>query len=348
MSNSLGALALRGLVWLAPDRRVPTDRNEVRIFECRAQPGMRAALRRSVAGLQTRRRHSFMWPERGGEIEASVGRAKRVARAGAPSETTASDGRAFGPRSVLRVMDILEAIANDPEGVTLARISAQLELPKTSVFSLLRALEGGDYVENSNGRYALGPEALRLGATLNQSRSFPKCMRPILEWLAKDTEETVLLGVLTEEGDEVSYLDIIESEKPLRFSVRPGNRRPLYCSAAGKVMLAFLPAAIQEQYLARTTFVRFTSATPSKSDMRGLLPLIRDRSVDFDVDSMIDGATGIASPGFDAAGRVACSVTIAGPTTRMRKIRKRVEQLAVKAGEQMSRILGYRGAYPPS
>lgn len=253
----------------------------------------------------------------------------------------------FGPRSALRVMDILQALASEPKGLTLAALSDQLRLPKTSVFSLLRALEGGRYVQGDDGRYTLGDQALKLGASLGQARSFPKSARPVLEWLAAETGETILLGALSEEGHEISYVDVIESDKPLRFAVRIGNRRPLYCTAAGKALLAFLPKSFQTKYLAQTKFVKFTSDTSSKEELVALFPQIRRRSVVVDANGIIDGATGIASPCFDEAGCVSCAVTIAGPTTRMIPARKRLEKLALKGAEQISQILGYRSAYPP-
>jgi IclR family transcriptional regulator, KDG regulon repressor len=263
------------------------------------------------------------------------------------SDESASE-RAFGPRSALRVMDILLALAAEPEGLTLAKLSERLKLPKTSVFSLLRALEGGSYVRGQNGHYALGDQAFRLGANLGQVRPFPKSARPVLEWLARETDETILLGVLSEEGHEISYVDVIESEKPLRFAVRIGNRRPLYCTAAGKAMLAFLPKNVQTAYLAQTKFVKFTFDTSSKEELAAMFPEIRRRGVVVDANGIIDGATGIASPCFDVAGIVSCSVTIAGPTGRMLETRERIEQLTLKAAEQISQILGYRGPYPPA
>lgn len=259
-----------------------------------------------------------------------------------------SPERAEGPRSALRVMDILQALAMQPEGLTLAKISDRLKLPKTSAFSLLRALEGGGYVRGHNGHYTLGNQAFRLGASLGQAQPFPKSVQPVLDWLARETEETVLLGVRSEEGHEISYVDVIESEKPLRFTVRVGNRRPLYCTAAGKAMLAFLPKAFQAKYLAQTKFVKFTYDTSSKEELVAQFPEIRRRGVVVDANGIIDGATGVASPCFDEAGVVSCSVTIAGPTARILAMRERVEQLAVKAAEQISQILGYRGPYPPA
>jgi IclR family transcriptional regulator, KDG regulon repressor len=268
-------------------------------------------------------------------------------RSGQPADDANGGEQAFGPRSALRVMDILHAVAAEPEGLSLAKLSERLKLPKTSVFSLLKALEGGGYLRNHDGRYTIGDQALKLGASLGQARSFPKCARPVLEWLARETEETILLGVLSEEGHEISYVDVIESEKPLRFAVRVGNRRPLYCTAAGKAMLAFSPTSFQAKYLAQTKFVKFTYDTSTKDELVGMFPEIRHRGVIVDANGIIDGATGIASPCFDEAGLVTCSITIAGPTARMLETRERIEQLALKGAEQLSEILGYRGLYPP-
>src|SRR3954469_5936154 len=251
--------------------------------------------------------------------------------------------RGGGPRSALRVMDILQALASEPNGVTLAALSDQLRVPKTSVFSLLRALEGGRYVQADDGRYTLGGQALKLGASLGQARALPKSARPVLEWLAAETGETVLLGILSEEGHEISYVDVIESDKTLRFAVRIGNRRPLYCTAAGKALLAFLPNSLQMKYLTQTKFVKFTPDTSSKDELIALFPQIRHRGVVVDANGIIDGATGIASPCFDQAGRVSCAVTIAGPTTRIVPARKHLEKLALKAAEQISQSLGFRG-----
>ena len=263
------------------------------------------------------------------------------------SEEANGAERGFGPRSVLRVMDILQALAIQPKGLTLAKLSSELQLPKTSVFSLLRALEGGGYVRGDDGRYMLGDQALKLGASLGHAREFPRSARPVLEWLAAETGETILLGVLSEEGHEISYVDVIESEKPLRFAVRIGNRRPLYCTAAGKALLAFLPKSFQTRYLTQTKFVKFTPDTSSKDELVALFPEIRRRGVIIDANGIIDGATGIASPCFDDAGRASCAVAIAGPTARMIPSRKGLEKLTLKAAEQISQILGYRSPCPP-
>jgi DNA-binding IclR family transcriptional regulator len=59
------------------------------------------------------------------------------------------------------------------------------------------------------------------------------------------------------------------------------------------------------------------------------------------------GAAGIASPVFGADGRVFAAVSAAGPAERMLAARLEVEREVFRAGEQISRIVGYVGPYPP-
>ncbi len=251
-----------------------------------------------------------------------------------------------GPRSVLRVLEIIQTIANNPNGMSLTELSATLGLPKTSTFSLLKALQAGAYVTLSANKYMLGLEAVNLGLSLNQPRSFTSHVRPIVEWLARETSETILLAVRTEDGNEISYADVIESEAPLRFAVRTGNRRPFYSAAAGIAVLAFLPPEFQQHYLSKTAFIKFTSHTLEKQQLAALLPDVRRSGVVLDANGMIEGAAAIASPAFNNAGRIACAIAIAGPTARMISDQRRLEKLATKGGQRISRLLGYSGKYP--
>lgn len=259
-----------------------------------------------------------------------------------------SEERQAGPRSVLRVMNVLGTLASSAEGKTLASLSDELRLPKTSLFSLLKALEAGGYVRNAAGRYLLGAQALKLGANLSQASAFPRCARPTLEWLASETEETIMLGILAEGRHEVTYVDVIESEKLLRFAVRIGNRRPLYCTAAGNVLLAFMREDERQTYLDTNPFVRFTPMTCDRDQLLERIAEVRRTGTAFDIDGLIDGASGIAGAVFDESGHIRCTVSIAGPTVRLKDHAGELTRLVAAAAEELSRILNYRGPYPPS
>lgn len=255
-----------------------------------------------------------------------------------------------GPRAILRVPEVLMAISDKRGGSTLAELSQQLKLPKTSLHRLLHTLEHGGFLVRQSGLYTPGPESFRLARLIAQAmptQDFPACARPVLEWLAHETGETVTLNALSDRGTETIYVDVIESEAPLRFTVRVGNRRPLFSVAAGKVILAFLPPGQQQRYLEQTEFLRFTSETTDKDDMPAVLRAAHERAVVFDRNGIVDGASGIASPVFGRDGAVFCAVAVAGPTDRVEAHRERLERLVLDAGERISRIVGFSAEYPP-
>lgn len=255
-----------------------------------------------------------------------------------------------GPRAVLRVPEVLMALAIRGGGASLTELSQQLGLPKTSLHRLLRTLEQGGYLAHQGSVYVLASESFRLAALVGQARrpvEFPACARPVVEWLARETGETVTLNILSEQENEIIYVDVIESDSPLRFTVRIGNRRPLFCVAAGKAMLAFSAEEKQIRYIERTEFLAFTPETTRKEEMPAILREARGRGIAFDRNGIVEGASALASPAFDREGEVFCAIAVAGPTERIETRRARIEPLVREAGERISRILGYGGVYPP-
>lgn len=306
----------------------------------------RAVRRGRVLRGQWRRRPP--WPNNRTGRAARGGRRRVAGKDATRDEAEREDA---GPRAILRVPEVLMAIAGKRGGSSLAELSQELKVPKTSLHRLLNTLEHGGYLIRQGGLFIPGPESFRLARLIGQAApaaDFPACARPVLERLAQETGETVMLCALSERGAESIYVDVIESEAPLRFTVRVGNRRPLFSVAAGKAMLAFLPAADQARYLEQTDFLQFTADTSRKADMPALLAQARAAAVVFDRNGIVDGASGVASPVFDRDGKVFCAVSIAGPTDRVVAHRARAEPLVRAAGERISRILGFGGDYPPA
>ena len=271
----------------------------------------------------------------------------------ADSEPTAeeTEREAAGPRAILRVPEVLMAVAASGSGVAMAELAVALKLPKTSLHRLLRTLEHGGFLVRENGLYRPGPESFRLAAALGQaapSAQFPACARPVLEVLAEQSGETVMLSAISDKLTESIYVDVIESASPLRFAMRAGNRRPLFAVASGKAMLAFQSAEQQARYLGQAEFFAFSAETTRKDEMPALLCRVRESGVVYDRNGIVDGASGVASPVLDKDGRAFASVSIAGPTERMDARRQEFEALVLDAGQRISRILGYTGPFPPA
>ncbi|WP_025348962.1 IclR family transcriptional regulator [Nocardia nova] len=149
-------------------------------------------------------------------------------------------------RTVSRVVTILELVARNPEGMTLAELATALEAPRSSVHYIAKGLVATGYLTDV-GVYTLGPavETL-LGA---RSSSVEHTARPDLESLQRQFDETVLLCMRI--GEQIVYADAIESTRPIRFSARVGERRPLYPSSAGRCFLAYSDPAFRDDYVAR-------------------------------------------------------------------------------------------------
>jgi len=262
-----------------------------------------------------------------------------------------SEPRPEGPRSPLRVMQALEELALSKEGLTLTRLSEKLQTPKTSLLNLLRALEAGRYVIQVTGHYQLGATALRLGALigtrLTPASSLSATLHPLLDEMMEQAEETTLLGVMGDDRQHGVYVDIIESRGAIRFSSLIGTRRPLFCSAFGKTLLAFQPLEHIDTYLRDTDLVLPNGGRRlHPEEVRGSLAAIRATGLGASYEEIVEGAGGLSSPVYDRNGAVVAVFAIAGPIARLKARHKRLGALVHAFGEQASRLLGFTGTYP--
>ena len=254
------------------------------------------------------------------------------------------------PRGVLRVPEVLVACASRPEGGSLATLGKELKFPKTSLHRLLRTLEYGGYLENRSGYYVMGPQSFhmaRLIAQLQPRTTFPMSAMPTLEWLAKETSESAMLGIISEERTDIVYISAIDSTEQLRYTLPIGVRRPLFSGASGKVVLAFFTPEERTNYLAHMAFFQMTTSGTTREELPALLEQLRQDAVIYDRNGSFEGASAISAPIFDRNGAVFAAISLAGPTERMDANRDRFCALGKSAAERISRGLGYVGVYPP-
>ena len=258
-----------------------------------------------------------------------------------------SDGA--GPRAGLRSLQILMVLAAKGSGMSIGQLSTQLDVPRASLHRLLRSLDGNGFLDMVDGVYSLGAKSFILARLIDsviETREFPACARPVLEQLSRDTDETVILGVLSDTGTEIVYADVIVADSPLRYAVPAGDRRPLYSSASGRAVLAFQPDQTIEEYIDSVDFIPLTPSTVGKAEIQAVLENIRAEGVSIDDGGHYRGASATASPVFDSTGKAFGAIVVAGPTNRIRSSGVDVKQLIHEAGETISRILGYTGSYP--
>ncbi|WCT73456.1 IclR family transcriptional regulator [Sphingomonas naphthae] len=257
----------------------------------------------------------------------------------------AEDRRTQSPQSVTRVIHILEALARAPGAVGLADLSRMLGSPKSSLAALLRGLAEIDFVIVAEGAYRLGPGAFGLGSALMEARRHLQSsdlVRQGMRRLAERSGETVLFAVRAD-ADTITYVDAVESRNAVRFAVAVGDRRPLYSTAGGRMLLATGPQEEVPRYLDRVKPVSYTPETiTAKRALADAVAAARDAGVAQTVGQSGEGITGTAAPIHDATGTVLGALVVAAPSSRSQD--RLAELVALVTGEAaaISRSLGYR------
>jgi DNA-binding IclR family transcriptional regulator len=248
---------------------------------------------------------------------------------------------AGGPRSVMRLMRVFEAIAAAREGRSLAHLSAQLSSPKSSLLTLLRPLVAGGYLMHVDNRYRLGTSAYRLASAILATRDLTQLMAPYMEDLVARTRESVFLAILDREARLVTYADRIDSPQAVRYSAPVGAMRPLYCSAAGLVLLAFQEEAWRERYLKSVTIKALTTDTvTNKAAIRANLEKIRQEGVSISIGEAVAEVAGIAAPIVDPDGSVSAALLIGAPADRFRRELPKLREIILDVARTASGVAG--------
>jgi DNA-binding IclR family transcriptional regulator len=260
-------------------------------------------------------------------------------------ETTAGTNAATlartPPRAPVRSMQVIETLAQTRAETSLASLSAQLGLPKTSLMHLLRALEAAGYVRRMAGGYKLAGASFRLAAAVGSLSGFEDMAADVLEALRDSTQETALLGTFTRDRQFAVYTERRHSPQPVRFAPEVGEQRPLYSTGVGKLLLAFSEPTFQSAYLREVKLVSHAKRTVrTKTELKNNLQRIREEGVAVSIDEMADGGSALAAPVFDGKGEIRAAVVLAVPTARFLVHRKRLEVALRKGAAELSDLAG--------
>jgi DNA-binding IclR family transcriptional regulator len=224
-----------------------------------------------------------------------------------------------GRRSVVfRVLDLIQLVAAAPQPMTLAEIGTQLKLPKPTVHRLCVRLEESKYLTREPGRYRyrVGPATERLAFNAIRRGSASVQWRAILEKLVDEIRETCNFTALA--GNEVVYVERVESRWPLRIHLETGSRVPIHCTASGKLFLAMMEPERRRRLLDTLTLSGLTEKTiTSRSRLEAELAETASRGYGTDDEEFILGLVAIAVPVTDPKGRLVGAVACHAAKARL-------------------------------
>jgi IclR family acetate operon transcriptional repressor len=142
------------------------------------------------------------------------------------------------------------------------------------------------------------------------------------------------------------YVEKLDSPEPLRIHSRIGASVPLYCTAVGKVMLAYMPPDEQDRILPELGLKRLTPhSLGSLQQLKTELCRVRKNGYACDLEEHELHIRCVAAPIWDHTGSVQSSLSITAPTVRMPVARLRqLAPVIQAAGMQISLELGYQPA----
>src|SRR4030088_1550307 len=108
--------------------------------------------------------------------------------------------------AVERALAMLEAVAQDSEGMSNADISRKLKIPKSSASYILRTLEKQGYLNRNSetGKYRVGLKVLSLSRGALIGIDVREVALPIMRHLMKQTNLTCHLAIL--DGSDAVYI----------------------------------------------------------------------------------------------------------------------------------------------
>ncbi len=249
-------------------------------------------------------------------------------------------------KSLAKAFSLLDMLGKSENGTSIAVLSKELKMGKSTVHRLLATLREFDLVwfDASTSNYALGARILRWGDMLMRQNLLIRHGSPVLRELVKNSHETASLAVL--EGLDVVFIARFESTQTLRMSEEVGCRCPAHCTSLGKAILAsFSEAEFRAAFENVPTLKPKTpNSITDKERFWEHLQKVRENGVAYDFEENVVGGVCIGTAVRNHTGKVVAALSVSLPTQRQRgDILVTLKDHVVRAASKLSSDLGYTG-----
>jgi IclR family transcriptional regulator, pca regulon regulatory protein len=257
-------------------------------------------------------------------------------RASMPSTTTrveAMGGLAKG----LRIIESFDE--THPRHTVSTAAKAAGITPAAALRCLLTMRELG-YLSHDGKFFRPTPRMGRLVRSYSDTTPLPVLAQPYLQAVRDEVGESATLSVL--DGDQVTFVGRVDSDRIVTMNVRLGAHLPLYASATGRVLLAALPDEEIDRQLSGRVVERTTPHTVTDiAEIRTRILSAREAGFALTDEELELGVRSAAVPVVDAIGRThaAFSLAVAAGRTSLDELRRRhvpvLQREAARLGQSL-------------
>lgn len=246
--------------------------------------------------------------------------------------------------TVRKALRILGSFSMENPYLSVLDICSITGYPKSTVHRFVSVLIDEGFLEDDTvGKYKLSLKVFELGSIVRENFDLKKACTDVLQRLALDIGETVHL--VMRDNTEGMYIDKIELPGASVHYSRIGKRLPLYCTAAGKVLLVDLP----ETEIRALMGERFEKRTPKTlgtiDDLIAEVRKVRERGWAMDDEELELGLACLGAPVMGCAGDVVAAVSISGLAVRFTQERlPTMVKPLMNAARTISTRLGYKSS----
>jgi DNA-binding IclR family transcriptional regulator len=214
-------------------------------------------------------------------------------------------------------VDVIEAL-EELDSATVTEVAERLDLSTSAVHSHLATLEQREFVTREGFAYRPSYRFVGIGESLKRVHyDLYRYGRDRAEALSEETQESTQL-MIEEHGVGVHVFNSGGDQGIFTEKYPLGRSCPLHISAAGKAILAHLPAERLEAILYESDLEQVTERTITDPvELEVELETIREEGVAFSSEEAARGMRGVAAPVLDSDETILGSINVSCPVSRV-------------------------------
>ena len=252
-------------------------------------------------------------------------------------------------RSLERGLAAIELMAAAGAPIALTEAARRLGMHRSTAHHMLQSLVALGWLrqEEESRSYMLTSKLHALTGRRWSGAQIGEISQPYLERLARETGEGTSVAAWI--NGTVTIVAKREADGPVRVVQDVGAVRPMYCTAVGKAIGAWLPreevlAALASEPMTRLTPKTITTVAGFETELRR----IRNAGYAIDDEEQFEGLRCIAMPVFGYSAEVIACVCALGPRQRMTHQKLLAVRTPLAAiAQELSERLGHVPALQP-